>query len=132
MRGYILNFTFYTLAMIGVILLGYVVVRKSLAGMSSQSSKGKFLSIESALALEPRKNIYVLKAGSERFLVSTNLDQTQLLTKLDSENIPSTEIFETEINNISPFISKFNQKSSVVIKMAEKIHTLITPQNLKR
>lgn len=130
MSGYLMSFTFYTLAMIGVILIGYVIAKKSLNGVYSQTSKNKFLSIESVLTIEPRKNIYLLKAGSERFLISANADQTQFLTKLDSENVPSFE--NNEIECASPLFNNLLSKNNVVTNIVEKFVALFSAQTLKR
>lgn len=85
------SFIFYALAMVGIIAVGLLVAKSSLNVGYFNNRKNQFLSIESFLALEPRKNIYVLKAGSERFLVCTDTNGSHLLTKLDKDNLPSKE-----------------------------------------
>ena len=50
--------------------------------------KNGFLELEGILPLEPRKSIYLVKAGNERFLVSSDLNNINFLTKLDDNNIP--------------------------------------------
>ena len=87
MLGYLVNFSVYTLAMIGIILVGFVVAKKSLSGCHSHT-KNQFLSVENSISLEARKSIYIVKAGSERFLVSTDMSGTHFLTKLETENVP--------------------------------------------
>lgn len=93
MTGYIVSFTVYTLAMIGVILIGFMVVKKSLNSDCHPATKNKFLSIETSLSLEPRKSLYIVKAGSERFLISTDAQSSNFLAKLDADNMPATEEF---------------------------------------
>ena len=41
------------------------------------------LSVETMMALEPRKNLYIVKAGHERILISTSPEGTQFLSKLE-------------------------------------------------
>lgn len=124
MAHYIINLIFYTLAMVGVILIGFVIAKKSLMGVYSQTSKNKFLEIESYLALEPRKNVYVLKAGTERFLLSSSPEKIHFLTKLDNNNVPYVDNIESEETNtvVAP---KFIGNNGIVIKIAEKIHEFI-------
>lgn len=128
MLGYLAGFIFYTLAMIGVILLGYVAIRKlGLSGYTS-NRKSNFLSIESHLPLEPRKNLYVIKAGTERFLVSTDIEGSKLLTKLDPENIPEElPVTNLEINpEFNTPIYKFARKIN------EKVKDLVTTSGIQK
>jgi flagellar biogenesis protein FliO len=41
------------------------------------------LSVETMMVLEPRKNLYIVKAGHERILISTSAEGTQFLSKLE-------------------------------------------------
>ncbi len=87
MVSYLINFSVYTLAMIGTILLGFVVVQKSLSGRFAQN-KSNFMLLEQTLCLEPRKNIHLIKVGCERFLISTDAQGTNFLTKIEENNFP--------------------------------------------
>jgi flagellar biogenesis protein FliO len=82
MSSYITGFAVYTLAMIGIIFVGMVIARKSLSYGPNQN-KNNFLKIENCLTLEPRKNLYVIKAGREKFLIAASGDNCQLITKLE-------------------------------------------------
>ena len=98
MTGYLTGFLVYMLAMLGIIFIALVVVKKSIT-FSSVKQKNSFLKIESRLNIEPRKNLYVIKAGNERFLVSSGIEGCQFMTKIGEKNIPSkTEISTDEIN----------------------------------
>ena len=99
MTGHLTGFLVYMLAMLGIIFIALVVVKKSMT-FSSVKQKNSFLKIESRLNIEPRKNLYVIKAGNERFLVSTGIEGCQFMTKLGEKNIPlKTEISTAEIKN---------------------------------
>lgn len=84
MSGYIASFSIYTLAMIGVIFIGLVVVKKTLS-MSPQKNKNNFLKVESSLSIEPRKTLHVIKAGREKFLIASAGDGCQFMTKLEKQ-----------------------------------------------
>ena len=88
MFGYLAGFCVYTFAMIGIILVGFVVAKKCMYGNGSAKSKDKFLEVENSLVIEPKKTIYVLKAGNEKFLIASDMERTSFLTKLDSSNLP--------------------------------------------
>ena len=90
MTGYITGFSVYTLAMIGVIFIAFIVVKKSLAFMPNKN-KNNFLKVENCLNIEPRKNLYVVKAGRERFLISSSGDNCQFMTKLHPEKFTSED-----------------------------------------
>jgi len=83
MAGYLTGFVVYLMAMLGVIFIGMIVVKKSL-NFNSRETKPDFLKIESRLAIEPRKNLYVVKAGDERFLISTGTEGCRFMTKIKS------------------------------------------------
>ncbi len=86
MTEYIVNFSVYTMAIIGMIFVAFIMVQKTLNGGSLSNKKNNFLSLESLLPLEPRKNLYVINAGNEKFLISTDMNGCKLLTKLETKN----------------------------------------------
>lgn len=85
MTGYITGFSVYTLAMIGVIFVGLVIVKKCLS-FSPNRKNNSYLKVEYCLNLEPRKNLYVVKAGREKFLISSSGENCNFMTKLESSN----------------------------------------------
>lgn len=100
MTGYLTGFLVYMLAMLGVISIAFVVVKKSLTFKSGKQNHS-FLKIESRLSIEPRKSLYVVKAGNERFLISTGIEGCQFMTKIEENNIPlKTEVLKDEIKNL--------------------------------
>lgn len=129
MGGYLLNFTVYTAAMIGVIFVAILAYKKfSYSGYS----KSKLMNIEDCINLAPRKNLYIIKAGSERFLIASDAEQTSLISKLEdtskfseikSQNIDDT-VMVSEVKNRSvddlPVIVDFPQKKEKT-KTAEQV-----------
>jgi flagellar biogenesis protein FliO len=100
MAHYLTNFILATLSVIGFLLLIYAYLKKNPSllptGPSTPSNpSGTGLQVESALALEPRKNLYVIRYGSQRVLVSTTMDKIEYLTTLESE--PDTTLCETAL-----------------------------------
>ena len=92
MGGYIANFTVYTMAMVGLIFFALLTYKKFFCG-NSFGRKSDFLSIEETISLAPRKNLYVVKAGNERFLVASDSDRTSLISKLDENSKPKIVAF---------------------------------------
>jgi len=86
MNGYLINFTVYTLAMIGFIMVALFVYKKSTNYCAGYANKD-FLQVENALRLSPGKIIYVIKAGKEKFLIAGDNSSTTMLAKLDETNI---------------------------------------------
>ncbi len=79
--GYLTNFIVYVFAMSGVMLIA-VSVYKKVCGLPDKQN-GKLLSIQDKLAIAPRKNLYVIKASEEYFLVAGDSERTTMLSKLD-------------------------------------------------
>jgi flagellar biogenesis protein FliO len=83
MGGYLTGFIVYTAAMIGVIFIAVFAYSKfSFKG----SSKSKFLNVEDCISLAPRKNLYVIRAGNEKFLVASDAERTNLISKLNESS----------------------------------------------
>ena len=89
MTSYILTFTVYTTAMIGAIFLALFVYKKCSVN-NSRVSASKFLEIEDCVSLGVRKQLYVVRAGSEKFLIASDAERTTFLSKLQGEGAPQT------------------------------------------
>ena len=81
--GYLTNFIVYTLAMVGVIMLAILVCKVSTNSNSRSSSK--FLKVHDTLSLGPRKTLYIVSAGEEKFLIAGDVDKTNLISKLETQ-----------------------------------------------
>lgn len=121
MGGYAANFTVYTMAMIGLIFFALFVYKKVLGG-NSFAKKSEFLGIEDTISLAPRKNLYVVRAGNERFLVASDMERTSLISKLDDNSKPKR--VDAGLEDL-PVIVDFPRKEKPVIKeMLKKINEL--------
>lgn len=105
MSTYLLNFIVYTTAMIGVIFIALFVYKKF---SFSSISKSKFLNVEDSISLAPRKNLYVVRAGNERFLVASDAERTSLISKLDENYIKS------EVEPLNKIDNKIDDLPSIV------------------
>ena len=89
--GYLANFIVYTLAMVGVIVVALLVFKNSTGAGCKSSSK--FLKVHDTLSLGPRKTLYVISAGEEKFLIAGDVDKTSLISKLNAKEL-TNESFE--------------------------------------
>ena len=93
MSGYLVNFIVYTAAMVGIIFLALFVYKKcSYAG----NSKSTISNVEDCINRAPRKTLYVIRAGKERFLVASDVNQTSLISKLDENQSAAAQIEKIE------------------------------------
>lgn len=106
MGGYLAGFIVYTAAMIGVIFLAVFVYKKF---SYSGTSKSKFLNVEDCINLAPRKNLYVVRAGNERFLVASDAERTNLISKLSANENMSNHELNSGVDEL-PVIVDFPQK----------------------
>ena len=96
MGSYIMNFAVYTMAMCGLIFFALFVYKKFATG-SFTSKNSQFLNVEDTLSIGPRKVLYVIRAGREKFLVASDADKTTLISKLENnETIHTASGFERE------------------------------------
>ena len=146
MGGYAVNFTVYTMAMIGLICFAVFVYRKITDG-SFSSKSGKYLSVEETMSLSPRKTLHVVRAGGERFLIASDIDRTTLLAKLNEENSvvetesdmpeiinkPVQEDIQSEIHKTVPEqkIEKVNEVLSEEVKMLEETQKEVLKSSVK-
>ena len=81
MTNYLVSFSIYTLAMIGIIFVALFAFKT----FSNRcfSKKSMMLNIEDSMNLSPRKTLYVIKAENERFLIAADVDRTSLIARLD-------------------------------------------------
>lgn len=79
-------FMTYTFAMIGFIVVILFVYKKAMYSPMEAKNR-KYLQVENALRISPTKTIFIIKAGSERFLIAGDNTNTTLLAKLDDNNV---------------------------------------------
>lgn len=82
---------------IGVIYALYYLIKKNPTLLSISKNRVPFkqgLQVESYLPLEARKNLYIVRAGQERFLLATSLEGTQFLSKLEQSETVETATVE--------------------------------------
>ena len=84
MGGYLVNFGEYTMAMTGLIFFALMVYKKFTTGCGLMNSKNKYLGVEETISIAPRKTLYVVRAGHERFLIAGDVDKTTLISKLET------------------------------------------------
>jgi len=89
--GYLANFIVYFLAMIGIIILALFVYKKFNMDTLTTSRRNN-LKVEDYLSLSPRKTLYVIREGNERFLISSDTDRTTLISKLETREETQIEL----------------------------------------
>lgn len=100
MTGYLINFAVYTMAMIGAILLCFVIYKKTVLDTKFSKTQANNLEIENALNISQRKTLYVVKAGEEKFLIASDPDCTTLLARLNEKNTENIQQEESETRTI--------------------------------
>ncbi len=128
MAAYFGQFIVYTIAMLGIIFAALFVYKKVTDG-TGFGGRSDFLNIEDSISLSPRKSLYVIRAGHERFLVAADLDRTALISKLDDKK--EQQVFEPQVERQPsvddlPTIVNFqrhDKKQSIIRKMVSGIKT---------
>ena len=90
MTSYLLTFAVYTSAMIGVIFLALFAYKK-FSPSASRVSQSQFLEVEDCVSLGARKQLYVVRAGDEKFLIASDAERTTFLSKLDVKGVVNVE-----------------------------------------
>jgi len=84
MGGYLVNFAIYIMAMLGLIFFALLIYQKVSSTGALGSKKSGFLGVEDTMTIGPRKTLYVVRAGSERFLIASDMDKTSLIARLNN------------------------------------------------
>lgn len=130
--GYLANFMVYTLAMVGVIVVALLVFKNATTGGCVK--KSKYLKVVDTMSLGPRKTLYIVSTGSEKFLIAGDVDKTTLISKLENtssdtlveENIPSFKDTMAAIPKVSN--TSYMDKSNIGIK-SSMLTSKINAQN---
>lgn len=117
MLTYIAAFIFYTLAMVGILLVGFIIYKKTLI-TSKNDSKG-LIKVLDTVAIAPKKTLMVVRVRSEKFLIALDSERTTFLAKL-SEDAPKKEEQQ-----------KAQQKSSNEDKLQQQFRELYALDNTK-
>lgn len=116
MITYITAFIFYTLAMIGVLLGGFIVYKKTFAPVKNEN-KG-MIKILDTYSIAPKKTLMVVRIKNERFLIALDSERTTFLSKLADENQAKkdTQKLTEDIQNVDYSLedeiqSAFNERA---------------------
>ena len=116
--GYLANFMVYTLAMIGVIAIALIVFKNA----NSFGGAGKSKHLKVIDSLTPRKTLYVVSTGREKFLIAGDVGNTTLISKLETAvkeiepAVCETNDFKETMANLSKAKSSYMDKSNIGIK----------------
>lgn len=135
MSGYLLNFIVYTIAMVGLIFLAVFIYKKCVID-GGLSSGDNFLQVEDAINLAPRKQLYIIRAGKEKFLIASDMERTTLISKL-GDNVSKisqikpeqTQEYNSE-ENISVIdkkiknIQEIKNSKDVIKNLAKKVSSI--------
>ncbi len=110
---YLINFLVYSMAMVGLLFVCLMVYKKTMVNNHAKKNTEE-LSVENALNLSPRKMIYVIKAGDEKFLIAADAERTSFLAKLNSNKLQDFQcIPDISKTNPSGFVNKETTKNTV-------------------
>ena len=118
MGQYLGHFIVYAMAMLGIIMLVIYTYKMTYGVKSGLNSS--LLSVTDSMKLTPKKTLYVVKAGDERFLIASDFDSTTLISKLDDNQnfIPKRIDNSIGLNSfdglesIDDFVESLGQKKS--------------------
>lgn len=122
--GYLSNFIVYTFAMLGIIGLAVCVFKYTSGYKVKSKGNNSGLKVLETLSLSPRKTLYIVKAGEEKFLIAGDTERTTLISQLEAKK-PSDNHHQSEIGNytnISELYSTNKESHSAILKnIAEKM-----------
>lgn len=110
--------------MLGLIMFALFIFKHTSTVKTNRC--GKNLKVLDSISLGARKNLYIIAAGKEKFLIASDVDRTNLISKLNSDT-KSSDIYtvnpEEEVNEQSNIGITSVQKSpytSIMKNLSEK------------
>ena len=85
------------MSIIGIALFVY----KQFSATNVKGKRSGSLHVEEVLSLSPRKNLYIVNAHGEKFLIAGDMERTTLISKLDNNK---KETRNTNTVDLSEFI----------------------------
>ena len=122
---YLINFLVYTMAMVGLLFICLMVYKKTMSNAKCTKNNDELI-VENALKLAPRKTVYVVKVGEEKFLIAGDAERTTFLAKLDGKEFPKEVLTTIPVKFEEPVISEHKSVATDysevmnVIKMTRK------------
>ncbi len=74
----------YTLASVGVLLLAFIVYKKTM--QNDPLRKNALLKIKDMMRLPDRKMLYIVECEGEKFLIGSSTNNLNLISKLSKED----------------------------------------------
>ena len=119
--GYLANFMVYTLAMVGVIVVALLIFKNATSG-GITGGKSKYLKIIDTLNLAPRKTLYIVSTGREKFLIAGDVDKTSLISKLETAEdcFAAYEIRNDRMGEVSSDLSLTGKHLTPILSSKER------------
>lgn len=124
MGGYLVNFAIYTMAMLGLIFFALMVYQKTTQNGGLGLKKSNFLKVEESVSYGPRKTLYVIRAGNERFLLASDMDKTTFISKLDS----NSSVKQNDFQNTTPLDEIYPEPVNTDFQEQMNFHQRQKPQ----
>ena len=119
MGHYLISFSIYTMAMIGIIFIALFSFKTF--SNNCFSKKSSMLNVMDSMKLSARKTLYVIKAENEKFLIVADIESTSLIAKLENTN-ESSKPRGDKSTHLSSFdgLESLNEFASVIDFNEEK------------
>lgn len=133
MITYLTAFIFYTLAMVGILLIGFIVYKK-IGPLNKNENKG-MIKILDSLPIGPKKVLLVVKIKNEKFLIASGLEHTTFLSKLNDENSQNKSqktYQQTDSQNLLQALNNIEQKNKNSAEIQDFMDSNINPRASKQ
>ena len=133
MITYLTAFIFYTLAMVGILLIGFIVYKK-IGPLNKNENKG-MIKILDSLPIGPKKVLLVVKIKNEKFLIASGLEHTTFLSKLNDENSQNKNqktYQQTDSQNLLQALNSMEQKNKNSVEIQDFMDSNINPRVSKK
>ncbi len=99
MITYLSAFIFYTMAMVGILLVAFVIYKKTMVPTKVDSKS--MIKVLDSTPIGAKKNLLVVKVKNEKFLIASGIEHTTFLAKLeDNQTEEKQEILQEALQPV--------------------------------
>lgn len=107
MITYLSAFIFYTLAMVGILFVAFIIYKKTM--IPTKIDSRSMIKILDSTPIGAKKNLLVVKIKNERFLIASGAEHTTFLAKLENNDAEEKQ----EVLNLNNFEEKLEKPEIV-------------------
>lgn len=128
MITYLSAFIFYTMAMVGILLVAFIIYKKTMVPTKVDSKS--IIKVLDSTPIGAKKNLLVVKVKNEKFLIASGIEHTTFLAKLEDnkleekeETLPEMPVLVQEKYVETPVVDEQKEKLNDIERQFKRLYS---------